>query len=353
MPPDRFEIPIHILDRPAIAPGFSYFAKGNAMTNLETRIITHPPIPLADVTPLEMLILTNVLECSETEAGLVLFTDFGATNPIRVKRDALINAFRASASQVDSAINTFIASRVVALLAAPSGEVDAEATVDIDLSEFPWQFVVQGIVARSPSLSEVVVIQWMNHPSQRPETFGASVSLITAKAIHHATSEDLLARFRLQDEAIEPTTSSLVLDGPIAPTGGDAGRLFTAREVEAALCIWEAMLYFRGLFEDRRPVSDNIVRMSEVWDAAGWQAMRSRVAEIVPIALDVYARLSDILERDGFTFDFDFIPAMVETLHWSATGPSREGEPEDFLEQVITAVKRRRQHVIARISLRP
>lgn len=323
------------------------------MTNLETRIITHPPIPLADITPLEMLVLTNVLECSETEAGLVLFTDFGPTNPINVKRHELIEAFRASAPQTDNALNIFIAGRVIALLPAPSGEVDTEATVDIDLSEFPWQFVVQGIVARSPSLSELVVIQWMNHPSQRPETYGASVSLITAKAIHHATSEDLLACFRLQDQAIEPPTSSLVLDRPIAPTGGDAGHKFTATDVEAALCIWEAMLYFRGLHEDRRPVSDNIVEMSKVWDAAGWPTMRSRVAEIVPIALDVYAGLSDILERDGFTFDFDVIPAMVETLHWSVTGSSREGEPEDFLDQVIAAVKHRRQDVIARTRLRP
>ncbi|MBB3918646.1 hypothetical protein [Rhizobium fabae] len=323
------------------------------MTNLETRIITHPPIPLADITPLEMLILTNVLECSEAEAGLVLFTDFGPTNPINVKRHELIEAFRASAPHVDSAINTFIASRIIALLPAPSGEVDAEPTVDIDLSEFPWQFVVQRIVARSRSLHEVVVIQWMNHPSQRPETFGASVSLITAKAIHHATSEDLLARFRRQDQAIEPPTSSLVLDGSIAPTGGDAGRLFKVTEVEATLCIWEAMLYFRGLHEDRRPVSDNIVEMSKVWDAAGWQSMRSRVAEIVPIALDVYVVLSDVLERDGFTFDFDFVPAMVETLVWSATGPSRGGEPAAFADQVIAAMKRRRQDVIARTRRRP
>lgn len=113
------------------------------------------------------------------------------------------------------------------------------------------------------------------------------------------------------------------------------------------------MLYFRGLHEDRRPVSDNIVRMSEVWDVAGWQVMRCRAAEIVPIALDVYADLSGVLKRDGFTFDFDFVPALVYTLLWSATGPSREGEPEDFLEQVIAAVKRRRQDVFAHTSVRP
>ncbi|AFL54932.1 hypothetical protein USDA257_p02170 (plasmid) [Sinorhizobium fredii USDA 257] len=211
---------------------FRISPKGNAMTNIEARIICHPPIPLADITPLEMLVLTNMLECSETEAGLVLFTDFGATNPIRVTRHELIEAFRASAPHVDSALNIFIASRIIALLPALSGNVDTEASVDIDLSEFPWQFVVQAIVARSVRLREVVVIQWTNHPSQRPETFGASVSLITAKAIHHTSSEDLLARFRQQDRALELSLSSLApSDGLRAPAGDDADRLFTAREV--------------------------------------------------------------------------------------------------------------------------
>lgn len=43
------------------------------MTNIETRIFTYPPIPLADMTSLETHALTHVLERSETETGLVLF----------------------------------------------------------------------------------------------------------------------------------------------------------------------------------------------------------------------------------------------------------------------------------------
>jgi hypothetical protein len=172
------------------------------MTALETRIYSHPPIPLANISPLEMLILTNVLECCETETSLVLFTDLGPTNPIRVPRSELIAAFGASAQHAEDPLNTFIASRILALLPAGANTDEDDATIDIDLRQFPWQFVVQGIVARSPDLHDVAVIQWMNHPSHRPESFGASVSLITAKAIHHATSEDLPARFRLQDKAL-------------------------------------------------------------------------------------------------------------------------------------------------------
>jgi hypothetical protein len=319
------------------------------MTTLETRIYSHPPIPLADISPLEMLILANVLECSETEAGLVLFTDVGSANPIRVARSELVAAFRASAQNAEDPLNIFIAGRVLSLLPAGGNTVDDQAMIDIDLGQLPWQFIVQGIVARSADLREVTVIQWMNHPSQRPESFGASVSLITAKAIHHATSEDLLDRFRLQDNALPPAASSAASrEDDSAMAGGAAIDPFTVKELETALCIWEAMLYFRGLHQDGRPVPDNIARMSEVWDTVGWQAMRSHVRKIVPLALDVHAAAFEDLEEEGFTFDFDFVPAFVETMLWSEDGAYREGEPEEFLRDVMVAARRRRKNVVAR-----
>jgi hypothetical protein len=314
------------------------------MTDLETRIYTHPPIPLVDVTPLEKLMLTHVLECSETGAGLVLFTDIGPINPVSVKRKALLDAFRASASQADSALNLFIGNRILALLPASPDDNDPNIAVDIDLSEFPWQLIVQDIVTRSPSLSELTVIQWTNHSSQRPETYGASISLITNKGIHHMTSADLLDRFRLQDRALGPTASPRA---PMDVAPAAASRSFTVGEVEAALCIWEAMLYFRGLHEDRRHVPHGVARMSELWDAAGWQAMRTHVRAIMPLALDAYASLSAALEEGGFTFDFDFIPAIVGALSWSEDGPYQVGEPETFLENVMSAVSDRRRDIAA------
>ena len=312
------------------------------MNNLEIRIYTYPPIPLADITPLEKLILTHVLECSETEAGLVLFTDVGPINPIRVKRQALLDAFGASAQHADSALNAFVGNRILALL--PTSPDGNDVASEIDLSEFPWQFIVHDIVARSPSLAEVTVIQWMNHPSQRLESYGASVSLITGKGIHHATSEDLLNRFRLQNRALVPAVSPpALLDG--APSV--APRSFTVGEMETALCIWEAMLYFRGLHEDHRSVPDGVIRMSELWDATGWLAMRNHVLAIVPLAEQAHTALSDALEEGGFTFDFDFIPAVVGALDWSEYGPHREGEPEEFLETVMASVEGRRRDVAA------
>ncbi|MET3793266.1 hypothetical protein [Aquamicrobium terrae] len=147
-------------------------------------------------------------------------------------------------------------SRILARL--PAGDVNPEVMIEIDLSTFPWQFIVQDILARSSTVRELVVIQWMNDPTQRPDGFGASVSLITDKAIHHATSDDLLTHFRGRD--------SLMPAGATAATGdaGRHGRLVStriedygapSRALETATCIWEAMLHFKKLHAAPPPSS--------------------------------------------------------------------------------------------------
>jgi hypothetical protein len=105
------------------------------------------------------------------------------------------------------------------------------------------------------------------------------------------------------------------------------------KALETALCLWEAMLYFRGLRQDGRPAPDTIVRISEVWDTIGWQAMRSHVRAIMPLALDVHDDVSEDLEEQGFTFDFDFAPALIETLRWSRTRPLAKANPKSSLNR--------------------
>ena len=123
-----------------------------------------------------------------------------------------------------------------------------------------------------------------------------------------------------------PVSGPLLLDGtPVL-----APRSFTVGEMETALCIWEAMLYFRGLLEDQRSVPDGVVHMSQLWDAAGWQAMRAHVLAIIPLAEQAYTALSDALDEGGFTFDFDFIPAVVGALDWSNTGRIEMANPRNF-----------------------
>lgn len=176
------------------------------MTCLQTKITTYPALPIADITPLEKLILSRVLDCAEIDGGLELYTDTGPMNPIVVSQRELMEAIDTSDQANESLLTRFVRERVLSIL--PVEDPDPESIVFIDLGEFPWQFVVQDIVTRSPTLRELVVIQWISDPSERPDTFGASVLLITENGIFHATSEDLLANFRKRDQALASGTSN-------------------------------------------------------------------------------------------------------------------------------------------------
>jgi hypothetical protein len=176
------------------------------MTCLQTKITTYPALPIADISPLEKLILSKVLDCVEIDRGLELYTDTGPMNPIVVLRRELMEAIDASDQANESLLKRFMRERVLSIL--PAEDPGPESVVFIDLSEFPWQFIVQNIVTRSPTARELVVIQWISDPSQRPDTFGASVSLITENGIFHATSGDLLADFRKRDRELASGTSN-------------------------------------------------------------------------------------------------------------------------------------------------
>lgn len=170
------------------------------MNRTEIKIITYPALPCADITPLERLVLSYVLDCAETDEGLELYTDTGPRNPVIVARRELIAALHASGGARECLLKGYIEDRVLAHL--PHDDVEPETPVLIDLSSFPWQFIVQDILTRSATAREFVVIQWINDSSQRPDTFGASVSLITRNGFSHATSADLLTEFRRRDEAM-------------------------------------------------------------------------------------------------------------------------------------------------------
>lgn len=176
------------------------------MTCLQTKITTYPALPIADITSLEKLILSKVLDCAEIDGGLELYTDTGPMNPIVVLRRELMEAMDTPDQAYESLLKRFMRERVLSIL--PVENPGPESVVFINLSEFPWQFVVQDIITRSPTLRELVIIQWISDPSQRPNTFGASVSLITESGIFHATSEDLLADFRKRDQALASGTSN-------------------------------------------------------------------------------------------------------------------------------------------------
>ena len=190
------------------------------MTGLQTKITTYPALPAADVTALEKLILSKVLDHAESENSIEFYTDTGPKNPVAVTRQELIRAIDGSGFGVPSLLKDFLEDRILA--AAADADHDPDTAVFIDLSRFPWQFIVQDILSRSATAKELIVIQWISEDSQRPASFGAGVSLITKNGVFHATSEDLLADFRRRDRALASGRSACPAHGhKLATKPGD------------------------------------------------------------------------------------------------------------------------------------
>lgn len=154
--------------------------------------VVQPTLPLADMTPLERLVLGHMFEAEPDGYGLYLFAEVSPNDCFTLSVIDLRAAHRDSAG-IDSVLNRRLAERIA--------QIGADEThVEIDLSDISWSFILQDIVRRSPTLDHVVVITAFTCTKMRPDGFGGMATLITASAIRAKSTNDILEEFRSQDE---------------------------------------------------------------------------------------------------------------------------------------------------------
>lgn len=102
--------------------------------------------------------------------------------------------------------------------------------------------------------------------------------------------------------------------------------------LEAALCIWEAMLEARGDNPVERAArkagpaegAEWQVQLDQLWERAGTVQMRRYAADLAPEFLHVYDGLGglDTLEELNLApYDWEFIPAVLAHVEWESFGP--------------------------------
>lgn len=80
----------------------------------------------------------------------------------------------------------------------------------------------------------------------------------------------------------------------------------TTLAVEAALCLWEAMLETR----------DDDKELQAAFDALGTFHMRHTAIALAPVVLGVWDALSET-EREAFVpYDWEFVPAVLGLVNW-------------------------------------
>jgi hypothetical protein len=158
------------------------------MADYFTHTVIQPTIPNADMTPLERLLLTEILTAEPDGDGLYFFSKTGPANFVVLPTADLKAAFTASAES-NSTLRAHIAEAVASL--ARGSAVD----VELDLSRFPWEFIFQDIVRRSATLNYVTAVSSFTCSKMRPDGFGGMAVLITAGAIKGKSTEDIIEDF--------------------------------------------------------------------------------------------------------------------------------------------------------------
>jgi len=146
--------------------------------------VIQQPIPVADMTPLELLVLSLIFDAEPDGEALYFHATLGPSDAIGLSIDSLRAAFDASATTA-STTSTYVAERLAAVAAD-------DTEIEIDFSGTSWEFIFQDIVRRSTTLRYVTALTSFTCSKMRHDGFGGMAVLITEDAILGKSTNDIL-----------------------------------------------------------------------------------------------------------------------------------------------------------------
>jgi hypothetical protein len=147
-------------------------------------------IPVADITPLERLLLSHIFSAEPDGDGLYFYAEETPADLITLS-SAELDAALAASQPFSSAVNAYVAEHLAQLL------VDTE-DIDLDLSGTSWEFIFQDILRRSTSLRYVTAVSSFTCSKMRPDGFGGMAVLITAETVIGKSTTDLIEEFLIE-----------------------------------------------------------------------------------------------------------------------------------------------------------
>jgi len=154
--------------------------------------VIQQPIPIADMTPLERLVLSFIFDAEPDGEALYFHSSLGPSEAIGLSIDELRAAFEASAATASTATNC-VAERIAAVAAD-------DTEIKIDFSGTSWEFIFQDIVRRSSTLRYVTAVTSFTCSKMRSDGFGGVAVLITADAVVGKSTNDILEDFLAEKE---------------------------------------------------------------------------------------------------------------------------------------------------------
>jgi len=162
--------------------------------------VIQPAIPVADITPLERLLLSHIFNAEPDGDGLYFHADERPADMIWLDRAPIEAALAQSKSAADSTAAAVVTAQ---LAQVPADNVE----IELDSSDMCWQSVFQDIIRRSPTLRYVTAVSAFTCSRMRPDGFGGMAVVITASDVMGKSTGDIVEDFlneAVPDWAAEP-----------------------------------------------------------------------------------------------------------------------------------------------------
>jgi hypothetical protein len=161
------------------------------MADYFTPTVIQQTIPDADMTPLERLLLSHIFEAERDGDSWYFFSEQGPADMLYVERAALELALAASEHANESAANSFVRE----YLSDGTSAGPLPSHLDLDVSTTSWEFIMQDVVKRSPTLNYVTAVSSFTCSRMRPDGFGGAVVLVSADEIMGKSTNEILEDF--------------------------------------------------------------------------------------------------------------------------------------------------------------
>jgi hypothetical protein len=157
------------------------------MANYYTPIAVQQPIPAADLTGLERLLLAEIFDMQIDDDAFYFSSEQGLSDVLYL-----------DAAQVRSCLDDPAARGTTAwkqIVDQYAEDIHEGGDFEVDASGGRWENILQDVVRRSGTLDHLSVIASYTCDKLRPESLGGMVMLITADQVRGKSTHELMAEF--------------------------------------------------------------------------------------------------------------------------------------------------------------
>jgi hypothetical protein len=157
------------------------------MANYFSPTVIQPAIPVADMTPLERLLLSHIFNAEPDGDGLYFYADESPADMIWLDR-APLEAALAQSTTIAGTASTIVTDQL--------GRIPADnVEIELDVSDMAWTAILQDVVRRSPTLRYVTAVSSHTCSKMRPDGFGGMAVLITPGDVMGKSTNDIIEDF--------------------------------------------------------------------------------------------------------------------------------------------------------------